>query len=100
MCCSHSRRILLRTWLLVFWASSTAMLGGLVVYESSRPEGIRDSPATPIFVASALLSMVYVRWWYYPWLTAKKNDGDGSESLATATAVTLADPPPLAISLV
>ena len=96
MCCNHSRQILLRTWLLFFWASSTVMLGGFVVYKSSQPDGV--GVATPIFVVSAALSMVYVRWWYYPWLTAKKNDGD--ENVATASAFMLADPPPLAISLV
>jgi hypothetical protein len=105
MCRANSRLILLRVWLEIFWMISMILMAVYLLHASWRADAEEvvelQRWQVLVFVAAGLVSMVYVRWWFYPRLLAKKND-EGAQQAPTTTAhaVVLADSPPLAISIV
>jgi hypothetical protein len=104
MCRANSRLILLRVWLEIFWMISMILMAVYLLHASWRADAEEvvelQRWQVLVFVAAGLVSMVYVRWWFYPRLLAKKNDAAVEPKLTSGTAVVLADSPPLAISIV
>lgn len=73
----HSLSILAWTWFWCFWILLIGLFGGYLLHMSSKTfveEGDAIWWRNALFVAAALGSMIYVRFWYYPWLIAKKRD--------------------------
>lgn len=73
----HSLTILAWTWFWCFWIMLISMFGIYLLHMSSMTF-VEEADAiwwrNVLFVAAAVCSMVYVRFWYYPWLIAKKQD--------------------------
>ena len=78
-CCGHSWHILACTWFWCFWIVLIPLIGTFLLYMSFQENTYIESVNIAqlqqrLFVIAAVISMVYVRVCYYPWLMAKKLD--------------------------
>jgi hypothetical protein len=73
----HSLTILTSVWFGCFWLLLISLFGGFLLLMSSKPY-VEEADIlwwrNVLFLAAAFGSMVYVRFWYYPWLMEKKRD--------------------------